>query len=87
MQSVEMRAISLPELPPKLSKDVAAKLFPGFERTEVRTTGATIPVVHKGEGPRCSPSASRSTYPICEDTVIRAARPTEIATSTTRSAQ
>jgi haloacetate dehalogenase len=33
------------------SEDVAAKLFPGFLQTEVRTSGATIPVVHKGDGP------------------------------------
>jgi haloacetate dehalogenase len=46
-----MRAISLPELPPKPSKDVAAKLFPGFEQTEVRTSVASIRVLHKGAGP------------------------------------
>jgi pimeloyl-ACP methyl ester carboxylesterase len=51
MQSDEMKAISLPELPPKPSKDVAAKLFPGFVQTEIRTSGATIPVFHKGDGP------------------------------------
>jgi hypothetical protein len=51
MQSAEMKAVSLPELPPKASKDVAAKLFPRFEQIEVRTSGATIPVVHKGDGP------------------------------------
>ena len=51
MQSVNMRAISLPELPPKPSKDVAAKLFPGFEQTEVRTSGASIRVLYKGAGP------------------------------------
>jgi len=51
MQSVDMKAISLPELPPKPSNDIAAKLFPGFMQTEVRTSGATIPVFHKGDGP------------------------------------
>jgi haloacetate dehalogenase len=51
MQSVNMRAISLPELPPKPPEDVAAKLLPGFVHTEVRTSGATIPVFHKGDGP------------------------------------
>jgi len=50
-QTVAMRPISLPELPPKPSKDVSAKLFPGFVQTEVRTSGATIPVLHKGGGP------------------------------------
>ena len=51
MQTVAMKATSLPELPPKPSKDVAAQLFPGFVQTEVRTSGATIPVFHKGNGP------------------------------------
>jgi haloacetate dehalogenase len=51
MQDVAMKAVSLPELPPKPSKDVSAKLFPGFEQTEVRTSGAIIPIVHKGDGP------------------------------------
>ena len=51
MQTVAMKAISLPELPPKPSKDVAAKLFPGFVQTEVCTSGATIHVFHKGDGP------------------------------------
>ena len=51
MQSVAMKPVSLPELPPKPSKDVAATLFPGFEQAEVRTSGATIPVFHKGDGP------------------------------------
>ena len=50
-QTVAMKPISLPELPPKPSKDVTAKLFPGFLQTEVRTSGATIPVFHKGDGP------------------------------------
>jgi len=50
-QAVAMKPISLPELPPKSSADVAAKLFPGFVQTEVRTSGATIPVFHKGDGP------------------------------------
>jgi len=50
-QTVAMKPTSLPELPPKPSKDVAAKLFPGFVQTEVRTSGATIPVFHKGNGP------------------------------------
>jgi len=43
--------IPAPKLPPKPSKDVAAKLFPGFVQTEVRTSEATIPVFHKGDGP------------------------------------
>ena len=51
MQTVAMKPISLPGLPPKPSEDVAAKLFPGFVQTEVRTSGATIPVFHKGDGP------------------------------------
>lgn len=51
MQSAATKAVSLPDLPPKPSQDVAAKLFPGFEQTEIRTSGATIPVVHKGDGP------------------------------------
>ncbi len=46
IQTVAMKAISLPELPPKPSKDIAAKLFPGFVQTELRTSGATIPVFH-----------------------------------------
>jgi haloacetate dehalogenase len=50
-QTVAMKPVSLPELPPKPSEDVAAKLFPGFVQTEVRTSGATIPVFHKGDGP------------------------------------
>jgi len=50
-QTVAMKPISLPKLPPKSSADVAAKLFPGFVQTEVRTSGATIPVFHKGDGP------------------------------------
>jgi len=51
IQTVAMKPIALPELPPKPSEDVAAKLFPGFVQTEVRTSGATIPVFHKGNGP------------------------------------
>ena len=51
MQDIDMRAISLPEMPPKPPEDVAAKLLPGFAHTEVRTSGATIPVFHKGDGP------------------------------------
>jgi len=51
IQAVTMKPISLPELPPKPSKDVAATLFPDFVQTEVRTSGATIPVFHKGDGP------------------------------------
>ena len=51
MQSVGMKAISLPELPPKAWQDVSAKLFPGFAQTEVRTSGAIIPVFHKEDGP------------------------------------
>ncbi len=47
----DMKATSLPELPPKPLGDVVAKLFPGFVQTEVRTSGATIPVLHKGDGP------------------------------------
>jgi haloacetate dehalogenase len=50
-QTVAMKPISLPELPPKASEDAAATLFPGFVQTEVRTSGATIPVFHKGDGP------------------------------------
>lgn len=50
-QSVTMKPVSLPELPPKPSEDVAAKLFPGFVQTKVRTSGATVPVFHKGNGP------------------------------------
>jgi haloacetate dehalogenase len=46
-----MKAISLPEFPPKPSKEIASKLFPGFALTEVRTSGAVIPVFHKGDGP------------------------------------
>jgi hypothetical protein len=41
MQDIDMRAISLPELPPKPPEDFAATLFSGFVRTEVRTSGAT----------------------------------------------
>jgi haloacetate dehalogenase len=51
MQAVAMKAISLPELPLKPPEDVTSKLFPGFVQTEVRTSGATIPVFHKGDGP------------------------------------
>jgi hypothetical protein len=51
MQTVAMKPISLRELPPKPPKDVATKLFPGFVLTEDRTSGATIPVFHKGDGP------------------------------------
>jgi len=50
-QTVSMKPGSLPELPPMPSKDVATKFFPGFVQTEVRTSGATIPVFHKGDGP------------------------------------
>ncbi len=50
-QTVAAKPISLPELPPKPPKDIAAKLFPGFLQTEVRTSGASIPVLHKGDGP------------------------------------
>src|SRR5258708_40039940 len=50
-QSVAMKPISLPELPPKASEDLAATLFPGFVQAEVRTSGATIPDFHKGGGP------------------------------------
>ena len=50
-QTVAAKPISLPELPPKPPKDITPKLFPGFEQTEVRTSGATIPVLHKGDGP------------------------------------
>jgi haloacetate dehalogenase len=46
IQTVAMKPIAL-----NPSEDVAAKLFPGFVPTEVRTSGATIPVVHKGDGP------------------------------------
>jgi hypothetical protein len=105
MQKVAMKPISLPELPTKPSEDVAAKLFPGFVRTEVRTSGATIPVFHKGEGP---PVLLLHGYPETHVTWHKVAprlaerfsvylpdlrgygdssRPTEIATSITRSAQ
>ena len=50
-QTVAAKPISLPELPPKPPKDIAPKLFPGFVQTEVRTSGASIPVLHKGDGP------------------------------------
>src|SRR6266481_910161 len=50
-QTVAAKPISLPELPPKPPKDNAPKLFPGFVQTEVRTSGASIPVLHKGDGP------------------------------------
>ena len=50
-QSMTMKPVSLPDLPPKPPQDLTAKLFPGFAQTEVRTSGATIPVLHKGEGP------------------------------------
>ena len=53
-QTVAMKPIFLPELPPKSSANVAAKLFPDFVQTEVRTSGATIPVFHKGDGHQCS---------------------------------
>ncbi len=104
-QTVAAKPISLPELPPKPPKDIVPKLFPGFVQTEVRTSGASIPVLHKGDGPpllllhgypethvtwhKVAPRLAErcSVYPICEDTGIRAAQPTEIATSITRSAQ
>ena len=50
-QTVAAKPISLPELPPKPPKDIVPKLFPGFLQTEVRTSGASIPVLHKGDGP------------------------------------
>jgi hypothetical protein len=50
-QTAPMKQVSLPELPPKPSTAVAAKLFPGFTQTDVRASGATIPVFHKGDGP------------------------------------
>jgi haloacetate dehalogenase len=50
-QTVTAKPGSLPKLPPKPPKDIAAKLFPGFVQTEVRTSGAIIPVLHKGDGP------------------------------------
>jgi haloacetate dehalogenase len=51
MQTVAMKAESLPEFPSKPSEDITSKLFPGFVQTEVRTSGASIPVFHKGDGP------------------------------------
>ena len=33
MQTVAMKPVSLPELPPKPLKDVATKFFPGFVQT------------------------------------------------------
>ena len=51
MQNDTMKPLSLPEFPPKPSTDIASKLFPGFVQTEVRTSGATIPVLYKGDGP------------------------------------
>ena len=51
VETVAEKPLSLPQLPPKPSKDIAARLFPGFVQTEVRTSGATIPVLHKGDGP------------------------------------
>src|SRR5258708_38396499 len=50
-QTVAAKPISLPDLPPKPQKDTAPQLFPAFVQTEVRTSGATIPVLHKGDGP------------------------------------
>ena len=50
-QTVAAKPMSLPELPPKPPKDIAPKLFPGFLQTDVRTSGASIPVLHKGDGP------------------------------------
>src|SRR5258708_14111878 len=50
-QTVAMKPISLPELPPKASEDLAATLFPRFVQTEVPTSGATIPAFHKVDGP------------------------------------
>ena len=50
-QTLGEKPISLPELPPKPPKDLTSKLFPGFVQTEVRTSGASIPVLHKGDGP------------------------------------
>src|SRR4026207_90252 len=37
-QTVAAKPVSLPELPPEPPKDIAAKLFPGFVHTEVRTS-------------------------------------------------
>jgi haloacetate dehalogenase len=51
MQTVAMKGESLPEFPSKPSEDITSKLFPGFVQTEVRTSGASIPVFHKGDGP------------------------------------
>jgi len=51
MQTVAMKAESLAEFPSKPSEDITSKLFPGFVQTEVRTSGASIPVFHKGDGP------------------------------------
>src|SRR5258708_24420639 len=50
-QTVAMRPISLPELPPKPAQVVTAKLLPGFVQSAVSTSGATIPVVHKDDTP------------------------------------
>jgi pimeloyl-ACP methyl ester carboxylesterase len=50
-QTVTAKPVSLPELPAKPPKDIVPKLFPGFVQTEVRTSGASIPVLHKGDGP------------------------------------
>ncbi len=51
LQTVAMKAVSLAEFPSKPSEDITSNLFPGFVQTEVRTSGATIPVFHKGDGP------------------------------------
>jgi pimeloyl-ACP methyl ester carboxylesterase len=50
-QTVPVKQVSLPDPPPKPSTAVAAKLFPGYTQTDVRTSRATIPVFHKGDGP------------------------------------
>ena len=105
-QTVAAKPISLPELPPKPPKDIAPKLFPGFVQTEVRTSGASIPVLHKGDGPpvlllhgfpethvtwhKVAPRLAErfSVYvPDLRGYGDSSRRPTEIATSITRSAQ
>lgn len=42
---------NLPELPTPPSQEISERLLPGFKSQDVKTTGATIRVLTKGEGP------------------------------------
>lgn len=51
MSAASSPCSELPELPPAPSPQVSEKLFPGFASEYVKTSGASIRVLRKGEGP------------------------------------